>query len=210
MQRGHLKQSKLTREEARQQTKQRLLRAALEVFSRYGYEGASVDRISDHAGFTKGAFYSNFGSKDEILLAVLQEHTRRELLDLEALVSETHLLDEKDGVQLLGRLTAYYELSATRLDAGMLMAEFQLQSARDRKFARKFIPVFTLHQEALSSLMARAFSNSPRSLLSAGEITALLMAISVGIALQTRSQRHAGSDLFGKALGYILRQGLKA
>jgi len=194
-----MKRKRLTREEGKQQTKERLLEAALEVFSRYGYEGASVDRIADHAGYTKGAFYSNFPSKDEILLAVLQEHTRRELVDLEELVQM-----ESDGTQLLECLAQYYESSRTRVDAGMLMAEFQLQSARDPKFAKKFIPVFTQHQESLSLLLNRALGKLSLDLESPQEFTGMLMALSVGIALQKRSQRSPGGDSFGRVLRQIL------
>ena len=59
---------RLTREESRAVTREKLLASAYEVMAREGYEGASIDRIAEEAGFSKGAFYSNFDSKEEIFL----------------------------------------------------------------------------------------------------------------------------------------------
>lgn len=51
-------------------TRERMLEAARSVLAREGIQGASVEHICEQAGFTRGAFYSNFGSKDELLLAL--------------------------------------------------------------------------------------------------------------------------------------------
>lgn len=62
---------RLTPERRRQLTRDALISAAAEVFTRKGFNGASLDEIADAAGFTKGAVYSNFGSKEELLHAVI-------------------------------------------------------------------------------------------------------------------------------------------
>ena len=64
--------ARLTREDRRAQTRERLLDAAADVFNRLGYHGASLEAVADAAGFTKGAVYSNFASKAE-LFAVLAD-----------------------------------------------------------------------------------------------------------------------------------------
>ncbi len=56
----------------RAQTQDRLLDAAIALFAEKGVLGASVEEICERAGFTRGAFYSNFDSKDELLIAVLE------------------------------------------------------------------------------------------------------------------------------------------
>ncbi|NUR95181.1 MAG: helix-turn-helix transcriptional regulator, partial [Kribbellaceae bacterium] len=61
----------------RSNTRARLLEGALEVFAERGFHGASVEDICERAGFTRGAFYSNFGSKDELVLALFQATTDR-------------------------------------------------------------------------------------------------------------------------------------
>lgn len=56
----------------RAQTQDRLLDAAIALFAEKGVLGSSVEEICERAGFTRGAFYSNFASKDELLVAVLE------------------------------------------------------------------------------------------------------------------------------------------
>lgn len=56
----------------RQATRERLMDAAVELFGERGVLGASVEEICERAGFTRGAFYSNFDSKDELCLDVLR------------------------------------------------------------------------------------------------------------------------------------------
>ena len=62
----------------RRETQARLLDAAAAVFAEFGIQGASVERICARADFTRGAFYSNFSSKEELFLALLQrEYAQR-------------------------------------------------------------------------------------------------------------------------------------
>ncbi|HRW17458.1 MAG TPA: helix-turn-helix domain-containing protein [Dermatophilaceae bacterium] len=56
----------------RTETRSRLLSAAMEVFSERGIMASSVEQICERAGYTRGAFYSNFESKDELCIALLE------------------------------------------------------------------------------------------------------------------------------------------
>jgi AcrR family transcriptional regulator len=60
--------------ERREQTKRKLIRAAIDVIARDGFHAASVDAIAAKAGFSIGALYSNFGAKDDLFFAVFDEH----------------------------------------------------------------------------------------------------------------------------------------
>jgi AcrR family transcriptional regulator len=64
------------------QTRERLLRAAADVFGERGYDGTRVADIAAAAGVSNGALYAHFDSKAELLLAALRAHGRRELADL--------------------------------------------------------------------------------------------------------------------------------
>ncbi|GGI07067.1 TetR/AcrR family transcriptional regulator [Egicoccus halophilus] len=57
-----------TRAEQQAETRARLIEAAAEVFASHGFEGASIDLITERAGYSRGAFYSNFSDKAELLL----------------------------------------------------------------------------------------------------------------------------------------------
>ncbi len=63
----------------RDETRQRLFEAAAQVFEERGIGAASIDAIAAAAGFTRGAFYSNFDSKDELIIAMLEDHVERSL-----------------------------------------------------------------------------------------------------------------------------------
>jgi AcrR family transcriptional regulator len=56
------------------QTRASLLSAAARVYARAGFGGATLDEVAAEAGFTKGAVYSHFGSKENLLLALMEEH----------------------------------------------------------------------------------------------------------------------------------------
>jgi AcrR family transcriptional regulator len=68
---------RLTRKEKQAETRKRLLDAAERVFLRRGLQGSSVEEITAEAGFTRGAFYSNFKSKDELFVELLQDRVYR-------------------------------------------------------------------------------------------------------------------------------------
>lgn len=57
----------------REATRRRLLDAAIAEFAANGIDATSVEHISDAAGFTRGAFYSNFADKDELILAIVED-----------------------------------------------------------------------------------------------------------------------------------------
>jgi AcrR family transcriptional regulator len=61
----------------RGETRQRIFAAAAGVFAEYGVAAATIEQIAAAAGFTRGAFYSNFTSKDELAVAMLDDHLAR-------------------------------------------------------------------------------------------------------------------------------------
>jgi AcrR family transcriptional regulator len=72
---------RLTPERRRAMTRAHLLDAAAEVFAERGFYGATLDQIADAAGFSKGAVYSNFASKDDLFLALIQRQSESILQD---------------------------------------------------------------------------------------------------------------------------------
>jgi AcrR family transcriptional regulator len=68
------KAPRLSRPERKERTRTDLVAAARRVFERHGFHRASLEQIAEEAGYTKGAVYSNFAGKDELFLAVLDEH----------------------------------------------------------------------------------------------------------------------------------------
>jgi AcrR family transcriptional regulator len=72
----------------RAQTRDRLMAAATTVFAERGVIGASVEEICEAAGFTRGAFYSNFADKDALVLAMIEQGIAEEYAAAEQAVTE--------------------------------------------------------------------------------------------------------------------------
>lgn len=112
-------------------TRARLAEAAVRVFARKGVEGASVEEICDEAGFTRGAFYSNFESRNELCIDVIQRFMDRTFDALAAQlpkVSQTRLpiQDKLElAVEMVGRT------ADNDPDEILAISEIRLQAARD-------------------------------------------------------------------------------
>ncbi|MGK8506326.1 TetR/AcrR family transcriptional regulator [Nocardia asiatica] len=72
----------------RAETRNRLLTAAYEAFAEEGFGRATVERVCERAGFTRGAFYSNFSSLDELFLAMWEQRSTAMLTQASAILDE--------------------------------------------------------------------------------------------------------------------------
>jgi AcrR family transcriptional regulator len=136
MENGSVAVQKLTPERRRQLTRDALLDAALEVFVRRGFSGASLDEIAETAGFTRGAIYKHFENKDDLLLAVYDRVNERTLATFaEVLEDASSIFDAKF-------LASVWERLIGNPDLLMLEQEFTLYvlrnpSARERSLAQR-------------------------------------------------------------------------
>lgn len=115
-----------TREEQRAQTRADLLAAAAEVFARNGYHGTSVDMVAEAAGYTKGAVYSNFQSKEDLFLALLEARLEDSLGSMQD-VMDTAAPEDRPAA--FGQRRG--EIAQWQPQWFMLEAEFELYAARN-------------------------------------------------------------------------------
>jgi len=73
---------RLSRMERREKTRHDLLDAAETCFVTRGFHATSVDEVAERAGYTKGAVYSNFASKEDLFFAVYQRRVEQVLTDV--------------------------------------------------------------------------------------------------------------------------------
>jgi AcrR family transcriptional regulator len=78
----------MTRAERQQRTRGELVDAAERLFSEQGFHATSIDAVAAEAGFTKGAVYSNFESKEDLFFAVYERRVDRPVKQMEAAVRE--------------------------------------------------------------------------------------------------------------------------
>ena len=110
----------------RTRTRQRLMAAAVSVFAGRGVIGSSVEEICEAAGFTRGAFYSNFADKDALVLALIEQSVTEEYAAAEEAVTElkargARLLATDTVSQVLDRLNG-----GGRSDRTALLAQREL------------------------------------------------------------------------------------
>lgn len=124
----------------RQATRERLLDAATEVFAEIGLQGASVEAICARAGFTRGAFYSNFAHKEELFLELLEREFTRRARHLEERAQEFEPLLRGHGPQLdpteaAGYIARFLGPGTEEAAWFVLETEFLLLALRDPAIA---------------------------------------------------------------------------
>lgn len=127
----------------RERTRERLLDAAFTVFARHGIRGASIEAVCEAAGFSRGAFYSNFSSKEELFLALAERAMRRQLASLESVGKELHPDIVRGGAVDHDAIRTV--LSVVVTDPGdarqwsLMRAELELLAMRDPAVGRPFL-----------------------------------------------------------------------
>jgi len=130
-----------TRERRRELTRQALLDAAEDSFARRGFNGASLDEIADAAGYTRGAITFNFGSKEDLFLAVIERH------NTQLLGAYARLLDVRTSSADLGDISELWErLEAKDVTSLCLVMELRLFALRNPE-AREKVARFERHTE---------------------------------------------------------------
>lgn len=124
----------------RENTRARLLDAAAQVFAEVGLEGASVEAICERAGFTRGAFYSNFESKDELFLqlaaAVAEDRITAVRARIDEFVKSGTLSADADPAELVQRVMDSGEDDRLSI---LLMSEIRIHALRDATFAAAYL-----------------------------------------------------------------------
>jgi len=134
----------------RSATRARLLEGALEVFAERGFHGASVEDICDRAGFTRGAFYSNFASKDELVLALFQATTDRLLEQIAALLPD---LANQPGTLLDAVLGLLDEAAPDQRQWYLISTEFTLHALRHPEAAAALNQQRAMFRDQLTRLV---------------------------------------------------------
>src|ERR1700684_2339871 len=88
-------EARMTREQSRAHTRDRLLTAARRVFARSGFHGASVEEIASEAGFSTGALYSNFDGKEDLFLVLMEREIDEHAREIADAVGERASLAER-------------------------------------------------------------------------------------------------------------------
>ncbi|MCV7348728.1 TetR/AcrR family transcriptional regulator [Mycobacterium parmense] len=163
----------------RPEVRDRILDAASKVFAAEGFAGATIDAIGQAAGFTKGAVYSNFGSKDELFLT---------LLDREFGVRGERIataLDSGDGdtvatARALSR--SVLEGVQARADYHVLFVEYWLRAMRDPNLRERLIARRRAAVEQAAQVVGQTATMAPGRRLA--DLAQLVVSINLGIGME--------------------------
>ncbi len=193
-----MRPTRLSRAEQQATTRERLLAAAETAFSRLGYGGASADLIAAEAGYSKGAFYSNFPNKEAILLELLRRYSERDMAELQQFVG----LEPDD---LRAALTEWLNTAFVNSDCPELATELQLHARRSPAFAQRYYALQQQQIEALAQILHNYFVKLSVALpMDARELAAATMALANGIRLQQPADHPDAPSGAGHVVGAIL------
>jgi AcrR family transcriptional regulator len=165
----------------RAETRRRVLDAAFEVFGERGIAASSLTEVAARAGLTKGAVYSNFDSKDELVLALMEEHAGHRI------EASVRAVEGAGSADLLGELAAVL-VHEMRADAvwHRLLAEYFALAQHDE--ARR--TALRERRREVRTTIARAVERVAEELeldlpMSAGDFAVVLLALSNGLGVES-------------------------
>ena len=141
---------------SRAATRERLLDAARRVLVREGIQGASVEHICDQAGFTRGAFYSNFSSKDELVTALFQRERETLMATLSEAADPAGIAGQDPPDAVAAILDRFLVLQPPDRDWYLLHLEFELRGVRGDAGGDEFVRAWDEIMDDLLRVVDRA------------------------------------------------------
>ena len=194
---------RLTRAQAQAQTRERLLEAAAQVFTRHGFEGASVDEVVEAAGLSKGAVYANFVSKEELFLAVLDECLSEQERTLRDIFTRETTLEAR--IAAIGRWSP--GLVHGQKEWRLLATEFWLHAARHPEIQEQLAERYRIQRADIAHMLDQQYQELGCEAPAPTEhLAAAVLALSNGLAMQKITDSEAFPDsLYATTLTLLLR-----
>ena len=184
-------------------TREKLYEAAARVFEEQGIGGASIEAIAAAAGFSRGAFYSNFKSKDELIIAMLEDHVEQSIRrNLDLLAVHQNLADFIDALKTMDR---------TRQDplgrSPLLHMEMILYVARAEKRRPELAKRLRARRKLITDIVETTLKNSGRNgVLNPAWTSAIVLALEDGFRLHRLiDPETTPADSFLRAIGDLQR-----
>jgi AcrR family transcriptional regulator len=197
---------RLTRAEAKERTRQRLLDSAARVFAEKGFGGATLEEIAEAAGYSTGAMYANFGGKEQLFMEVVAAHRARAAA--RRIEEITQVFDQAlaAGADPFGALTGMFVKAADRdRELAPLQAEFWLYAVRNPAARKVIADSLSGQADELEPVVARAlrhFGTSPDA--SSREVAVVVLALFQGLARRRRlDPGTVPDDLLARALRWL-------
>jgi AcrR family transcriptional regulator len=180
-------------------TRDLLLNAAEQVFARVGYEKAQVDAVAESAGFSKGALYAHFKSKEELFLALYEKKQASYLAKLRHALETAPTREEK-----IAAFRSFYIDLPKDKDWALIGLEVKLLARRQPEISEKLHRIDERVGDSPDRAFIQLFGNSARAAGEAlgGIFSALVLEANLEPALLTeRKMRAMLGTIFDALLG---------
>lgn len=195
-----MQQKKLTsRDLAQQRTRETLLGVAARLVAEKGLGAVSIGDIASEAGFTKGAFYSNFDSRDSMLLELVRQIQIEQTAAMRVLESQGPAPDLAHALDQLVEIALQHSDSPT---AALLIGEVQLQARRNPDFAGHVQAGFEQRVGFLAGWIDEMPKAAGGPAISPWDLARTVFALSQGFAQQP-ADRAAIASLLRQAFGRL-------
>lgn len=197
---------RLTREESRQRTRERLRKAAYRNIVKGGVRGTSIDAIAQEAGYSRGAFYANYSSKRALLLELLDEQQSGQIDLWRNVIEESASIE--DCLSFLEDRTRDHIAKA---EWGLFNVEIQLEAERDPEFAAEYRIYAARLRKQIEGMLAALFRRAgrkPPADLSA--LAAALRSFSIGLNFHAAQRLSQDRDNDPAAMMLLYLRGLLA
>jgi AcrR family transcriptional regulator len=193
--------TRLTREQSKANTRERLLAAARGVFARSGFHGASVEEIASEAGFSTGALYSNFDGKEDLFLVLMEREIDEHAREISEAVRERASVAER----ATGGARRWMTMIEREPELLLLLMEFWAYGVRDAQIRPKVAAQFAHMREVLTRLIAESVREFDLELdIPAEQLAIAIDALADGIARQKLADPDAVPDeLMGRVLSLL-------
>jgi AcrR family transcriptional regulator len=174
---------RLTRAEQQAETRKALLEAAARVFVERGFAGASVEAIATEAGYSRGAFYSNFESKEQLFAELLQQ---RVYVRYRAMAEEAKARrGERPSLREVGERLAAIQEEPGGFWLFLLWLELLAHAGRDERFREIAGAFWGPNRAASTEAIAAAFAERGGSPpVPPDHLASAMIALDIGLAIQ--------------------------
>jgi AcrR family transcriptional regulator len=199
---GATRKERVTRAQRGAATRAALLRSASKSICELGMHGASIDLITERAGYTKGAFYAHFASKEELFLAMLEEKFAQELERLDTtMVGSGDATDE--AREAAGEFLRYVDRDP---EWPRLYQEFAAHAARNEDFRVRFAARQRELRDGIAHVFARwADSLGVESPFDPGDIAAMTFFMADGFLIDRIIDPALEDSLYATMIEVFLR-----
>ncbi|HEY1457759.1 MAG TPA: TetR/AcrR family transcriptional regulator [Solirubrobacteraceae bacterium] len=194
--------TRLTREQRKALTRERLLSAARTVFARRGFHGASVEEVASEAGYSTGALYSNFDGKEDLFLLLMEREIAEHAREIAEAVGARSSVAERAQ----GGAQQWMTMIEREPELLLLFMEFWAYGVRDPRIRPQVAARFAQMRELLTNLIADGMREFELELeLPAEHLAVAIDALADGIARQKLADPDAvPDDLMGRVLSLLL------